>query len=381
MKKALLSATFLSALLIGFNLTTEAQAKNWNMSSDKECEHCTRPMSEWAGWYKNGSLKNRTYRNNGGLRAITIKPAKEIREIPTDIKPLPEDVLNFVMNRDTMSLMVMEDGVLVHDWARPFVKKGSQVINGESRSKSIVGVAIATMVCQNGIDLSKTHAYYSPEIAESYYGAVTVGASMNMMARDGSIVGYELKNIHRKKIDIVSKTNRYRKNLEFEGPKWFKYYNINTDLVMLDMFNILGGKKGFKQWFHKNVATPAGFKHRAKILLDKKGHAIGSSSIMLSRTDWMRFSMYVMQLMKDPDSCEGRMLHKAFDSAEDTGKKFAPEYAMFFWLNGYGVEDLIQMRGHGLRLSLIDWKNNRVIQTNGFAITWKPQELVNLLWN
>jgi len=50
------------------------------------------------------------------------------------------------------------------------------------------------------------------------------------------------------------------------------------------------------------------------------------------------------------------------------------------WLNGYGVEDLVQMRGHGLRLSLIDWKNDKIIQTNGFAISWKPQELVNLIW-
>jgi hypothetical protein len=38
------------------------------------------------------------------------------------------------------------------------------------------------------------------------------------------------------------------------------------------------------------------------------------------------------------------------------------------------------MRGHGLRLSLIDWKNDKIIQTNSFAISWKPQELVNLIW-
>ena len=54
---------------------------------------------------------------------------------------------------------------------------------------------------------------------------------------------------------------------------------------------------------------------------------------------------------------------------------------MQFWLNGYGVKDLVQMRGHGLRLSLLDWKNNRIIQTNGFAISWKPQKLIDLIWN
>ena len=101
---------------------------------------------------------------------------------------------------------------------------------------------------------------------------------------------------------------------------------------------------------------------------------------MLTREDWLRFGMYVIELMKDKNSCEGKKLQEAFENATPTKKKFAPQYAMFFWLNGYGVENLVQMRGHGLRLSLIDWKNDKIIQTNGFAISWKPQELVNLIW-
>ena len=116
------------------------------------------------------------------------------------------------------------------------------------------------------------------------------------------------------------------------------------------------------------------------VLLDKKGNLISSSSIMLTREDWLRFGMYVIELMKDKNSCEAKKLQEAFKNAVPTKKKFAPKYAMYFWLNGYGVENLVQMRGHGLRLSLIDWKNDKIIQTNGFAISWKPQELVNLIW-
>ena len=83
--------------------------------------------------------------------------------------------------------------------------------------------------------------------------------------------------------------------------------------------------------------------------------------------------------MKNKNSCEAKKLQEAFKNAVPTKKKFAPKYSLFFWLNGYGVENLVQMRGHGLRLSLIDWKNEKIIQTNGFAISWKPQELVNLI--
>ena len=146
------------------------------------------------------------------------------------------------------------------------------------------------------------------------------------------------------------------------------------------MINVLGGKKKFAKWFQKNISEAAGFESKGKILLDKKGAPISSSSIMLTRDDWLRFGMYVIELMKDKNSCEAKKLQEAFENATPTKKKFAPQYAMFFWLNGYGVENLVQMRGHGLRLSLIDWKNDKIIQTNGFAISWKPQELVNLVW-
>ena len=98
------------------------------------------------------------------------------------------------------------------------------------------------------------------------------------------------------------------------------------------------------------------------------------------RDDWMRFGIYVIELIKDQDSCVGKVLRDSFNNSVDTYKKFAPQYALFFWLNGYGVENLVQMRGYGLRLSLIDWKNDRIIQTNGFAISWKPQELIDLIW-
>ena len=95
----------------------------------------------------------------------------------------------------------------------------------------------------------------------------------------------------------------------------------------------------------------------------------------------MRFGVYTMSLLNDPNKCEGKFLRDSFNKAPKTFKKFAPNYAMQFWLNGYGVKDLVQMRGHGLRLSLLDWKNIRIIQTNGFAISWKPQKLIDLIWN
>ena len=143
-----------------------------------------------------------------------------------------------------MSLMVYENGELIYDWKRDYVDN-SKPINGESRSKSIVGVVIATLKCQNKIDLNKNHSFYTKELKDSYYGNVTVLQSLNMMARDEYIVGYELNEIHRKKIDILTKANKYRSDLESPGENKFRYHNINTDLIMLDLFNILKGKKNY----------------------------------------------------------------------------------------------------------------------------------------
>ena len=347
-----------------------------------DCKYCMQTHAHWAyNNYRTASLKNRETKNNGGLKKIIIQPAKKtIRPIKKNIKPLPKEIYNYVYYRDISSLMIFDKGILIHDWKRDYIFN-NKPINGESRSKSIVGVAALKMSCQGILDLKKTHRYYSPKIKDSYYGHITLEDSLNMLARDQYVITYNaLSEMQNKKSDLVSILNKHPKKLETEGPKEFKYSNPNTDLITLDMINVLGGKKKFAKWFQKNISEAAGFESKGKILLDKKGAPISSSSIMLTREDWLRFGMYVIELMKDKNSCEAKKLQEAFENAVPTKKKFAPKYAMFFWLNGYGVENLVQMRGHGLRLSLIDWKNDKIIQTNGFAISWKPQELVNLVW-
>ena len=347
-----------------------------------DCKYCMQTHAHWAyNNYRTASLKNRETKNNGGLKKIIIQPAKKtIRPIKKNIKPLPKEIYNYVYYRDISSLMIFDKGILIHDWKRDYIFN-NKPINGESRSKSIVGVAALKMSCQGILDLKKTHRYYSPKIKDSYYGHITLEDSLNMLARDQYVITYNaLSEMQNKRSDLVSILNKHPKKLETEGPKEFKYSNPNTDLITLDMINVLGGKKKFAKWFQKNISEAAGFESKGKILLDKKGAPISSSSIMLTREDWLRFGMYVIELMKDKNSCEAKKLQEAFENATPTKKKFAPKYAMFFWLNGYNVENLVQMRGHGLRLSLIDWKNDKIIQTNGFAISWKPQELVNLIW-
>ena len=391
----ILSIVVLSFILSNTSSATPPKNK-WSPSLEKwkkifkkveyppnDCKYCTERHDYWAyDTYRKSSLENRNHKNNGGLKKIIIKPAKSnpVRIIKKNIKPLPKEIYDYVYYRDISSLMVFDKGVLIHDWKRDYIFN-DKPIDGQSRSKSIVGIAAIKMACQNILDLNKTHAEYSSEIKDSFYGHVTLKDSLNMLARDQYVMNYNiLKETHRKKSDLVSILNRHPKRLETEGPKEFKYSNPNTDLITLDMINILGGKKKFAKWFQKNISEAAGFASKGKILLDKKGAPISSSSIMLTREDWLRFGMYVIELMKDKNSCEAKKLQEAFENAVPTKKKFAPKYAMFFWLNGYGIDNLVQMRGYGLRLSLIDWKNDRIIQTNSFAISWKPQELVNLIW-
>ena len=391
----ILSIVVLSFILSNTSSATPPKNK-WSPSLEKwkkifkkveyppnDCKYCTERHDYWAyDTYRKSSLENRNHKNNGGLKKIIIKPAKSnpVRIIKKNIKPLPKEIYDYVYYRDISSLMVFDKGVLIHDWKRDYIFN-DKPIDGQSRSKSIVGIAAIKMACQNILDLNKTHAEYSSEIKDSFYGHVTLKDSLNMLARDHYVMNYNiLKETHRKKSDLVSILNRHPKRLETEGPKEFKYSNPNTDLITLDMINILGGKKKFAKWFQKNISEAAGFASKGKILLDKKGAPISSSSIMLTREDWLRFGMYVIELMEDKNSCEAKKLQEAFENAVPTKKKFAPKYAMFFWLNGYGIDNLVQMRGYGLRLSLIDWKNDRIIQTNSFAISWKPQELVNLIW-
>ena len=98
----------------------------------------------------------------------------------------------------------------------------------------------------------------------------------------------------------------------------------------VEMIRSQKGKMSVREiakWFQKNISEAAGFESKGKILLDKKGAPISSSSIMLTRDDWLRFGMYVIELMKDKNSCEAKKLQEAFENAIPTKKKFAPQYA------------------------------------------------------
>ena len=162
-----------------------------------DCKFCTERHDYWAhGYYRKASLKNRDHKNNGGLKRIVIQPAKKtIRPIKKNIKPLPKEIYDYVYYRDISSLMVFDKGELIHDWKRDYIFN-NKPINGESRSKSIVGVAALKMACQNILDLDKTHGDYSPEIKDSFYGHVKLKDSLNMLARDQFVINYNLSLIH-----------------------------------------------------------------------------------------------------------------------------------------------------------------------------------------
>ena len=50
--------------------------------------------------------------------------------------------------------MIFDKGILIHDWKRDYIFN-NKPINGESRSKSIVGVAALKMSCQGILDLKR----------------------------------------------------------------------------------------------------------------------------------------------------------------------------------------------------------------------------------
>ena len=181
-----------------------------------DCKYCMQTHAHWAyNNYRTGSLKNRETKNNGGLKKIIIQPAKKtIRPIKKNIKPLPKEIYNYVYYRDISSLMIFDKGILIHDWKRDYIFN-NKPINGESRSKSIVGVAALKMSCQGILDLKKTHRYYSPKIKDSYYGHITLEDSLNMLARDQYVITYNaLSEMQNKKSDLVSILNKHPKKFE-----------------------------------------------------------------------------------------------------------------------------------------------------------------------
>ena len=125
--KKLLGIIALSLLFSG-NLLATPPKHQWSPSIEKwkktfkkaeyppnDCKYCTERHDYWAyNSYRKASLKNRDYKNNGGLKKITIKPAKKefTRTINKDVQPLPKEIYDYVYLRDISSLMILDNAVV-----------------------------------------------------------------------------------------------------------------------------------------------------------------------------------------------------------------------------------------------------------------------------
>ena len=112
-----------------------------------------------------------------------------------------------------------------------------------------------------------------------------------------------------------------------------------------------------------------------------KGYPGFANWFWATRYDWLRIGIFVSEEIQNKDSCLGNYLRDAISNSVDTGRDWGPKYGKFFYTETpYGLKSKsIMMRGHGYKLLVIDYENDKILEIHSIAADYKPQILIPLI--
>ena len=317
-----------------------------------------------------------------------FKSPKKFKELLIDKVDIPPDIKKILDKSSITSLLYYEKEKVIYDYTRTqwgvFKIKtkinDKTLFNGRSKSKSISSLIFGLAQCEGLVDPNKTYGDYLPEIKNSFYAKIKIKDSMNMMARDNKI----REGNYMEKVpfpdSIVTFIKRRPKANEPHGDNKFYYSNPQPDLATAVVVKQLGGKSKFKKFVQKNLNEKAKLKYKT-LVFGHKGYPGFANWFWATRYDWLRIGIFVSQEIQNKDSCLGNYLRDAISNSVDTGRDWGPKYGKFFYTETpYGLKSKsIMMRGHGYKLLVIDYENDKILEIHSIAADYKPQILIPLI--
>tara|TARA_A100001035_G_scaffold135779_1_gene106878 strand:+ start:228 stop:1337 length:1110 start_codon:yes stop_codon:yes gene_type:complete len=317
-----------------------------------------------------------------------FKSPKKFKKLLIDKVDIPPDIKKILDKSSITSLLYYEKDKVIYDYTRTqwgvFKIKtkinDKTLFNGRSKSKSISSLIFGLAQCEGLVDPNKTYGDYLPEIKNSFYAKIKIKDSMNMMARDNKI----REGNYMEKVpfpdSIVTFIKRRPKANEPHGDNKFYYSNPQPDLATAVVVKQLGGKSKFKKFVQKNLNEKAKLKYKT-LVFGHKGYPGFANWFWATRYDWLRIGIFVSEEIQNKDSCLGNYLRDAISNSVDTGRDWGPKYGKFFYTETpYGLKSKsIMMRGHGYKLLVIDYENDKILEIHSIAADYKPQILIPLI--
>lgn len=220
-------------------------------------------------------------------------------DLPKQEKPLPESfvfngetrkIADFIDRTQTTGLIVLKDGVIVHEaYARGNTADTQSI--AMSLSKSAVSFLVGNAVADGLINLDDPVEKYAPLLAEGGYKGVKVKNVLQMSSGIGFNEDYGdlSSDIVRYIIQIVTgSVNDFTAHLKNEAPQGTINRYVSADTQVLGMVLEGATKKPLALYFGERLWSKLGAQADAYWLVDQKGEAIAAGGLNAVLRDYAR---------------------------------------------------------------------------------------------
>lgn len=238
-------------------------------------------------------------RGSGPVWALRAGAPIDMESVTFEVDGVASSVEAFLDDLDNDSLIVLHDGVVVHERYR---HGGADTVHQlASMSKSVVGLVAAMMISDGEIDPSRTMADYVPEFAGCAYGDTALSHLLDMRTKivyDGrpydqlaeasrffTVVGIlPREDGVEYPADIAAWMRTSRHEVE-PGTTW-RYENGNTEAVAEVMMAVSG--MGICDLVSQRLWSRIGAEHDAAWAIDPSGREMASGGMSVSLRDVAR---------------------------------------------------------------------------------------------
>lgn len=223
-------------------------------------------------------------------------------ELPKQERPLPETfvvngetkkVADFITNTQTTGLIVLKDGVIVHEEYQRGNTAETQSI-AMSLSKSTVSFLIGNAVADGLIKLDQPVDLYAPLLAEGGYKGVKVKDVLQMSSGIGFNEDYGdlSSDIVKYIIQILTgSVNEFTAHLKNQDPPGTINRYVSADTQVLGMVLEGATKKPLAQYFSERLWSKLGAQADAYWLIDPTGEAVAAGGLNAVLRDYARFGL------------------------------------------------------------------------------------------
>jgi CubicO group peptidase (beta-lactamase class C family) len=231
--------------------------------------------------------------------SVKVAKSAAVSELPRQEKPLPETyvfhgetrkIADFIERTQTTGLIVLKDGVIVHETYARGNTADTQSI-AMSLSKSTVSFLMGNAVADGLINLDDPVEKYAPLLAEGGYKGVKVKNVLQMSSGIAFNEDYGdlTSDIVRYIIQILTgSVNEFTAHLKNSAPQGTINRYVSADTQVLGMVLEGATKKPLADYFGERLWSRLGAQADAYWLVDQKGEAIAAGGLNAVLRDYAR---------------------------------------------------------------------------------------------